>query len=382
MDRSETGKRRSFSRYRVYKLFFFLMLIGGLFSCHVARYVYWNFADVKDYQKFPADTIHSDGSQGYLFTKQQDVDFPLPVSYMDDENPDLETFLGNNNTTAFSVIRNDSILSEYFFGRYNSTSILPSFSVAKVYVSTLVGIAFEEGDIKSLRQTVTDYLDGFKHSGFDKITIEDLLNMQSGIKFSEGYYNPFGEMARFYYGKNLKHYVYHLKTERPPGETYEYQSANTQILAMILEKATGKSLPVYLEEKIWKPLPMHYNASWNYDSRAHHNTKAFCCINARLYDYARFAKLFLNDGRWKGQQIIPSSWVGRILNAQPAFTDDSGYPYCFHWRVMENGAIFAKGILGQYIYIRPDKNIIILRFGEKSGNVEWPRLFNAIADQL
>lgn len=382
MDKGETDRRISFSRYRIYKLFFFLMLIGGLFSCHVARYVYWNFADVKDYQKFPADTIHSDGSQEYLFTKRQDVDIPLPARYRDDENPDLKTFLGNDKTTAFSVIRNDSILFECFFRKYDPASVLPSFSVAKVFVSTLVGIALEEGHIKSLHQTITDYLDGFEHSGFDKITIEDLLNMQSGIKFSEGYYNPFGEMARFYYGRNLEHYVYQLKTERPPGETYKYQSANTQILAMILEKATGKSLPVYLEEKIWKSLPMQYNASWNYDSKKHHNTKAFCCINARLHDYARFAKLFLNDGRWKDQQIIPSSWVERILNAQPKFSDDSGYPYYFHWRVMGNGAIFAKGILGQYIYIRPDKNIIILRFGKKSGKVEWPVFFNDITDRL
>lgn len=364
-----------------YKLFFIVMFCG-ITSCHVGRYFYWNYAGINDYKKFPSEEIQK-GSTDYSFPESnENVRIKLHEFFKEDNIKTFDDFLERKKTVAFMILRNDSIIFEKYFDGYDRQSILPSFSIAKSYVSSLIAIATEEGNIQSIDQPVTDFLTEFKHPGFSKITIRDLLNMQSGIKFNEGYYNPFGEMAKFYYGQNLKKYVLNLKTECEPGKEYKYQSCNTQILAMILEKATGKSLPEYLEEKIWKKTPMNYDASWNLDSKKHRNPKAFCCLNARLTDFALFGQLILKNGNWQGKQIIPEEWLLEIKNAKPGFTDAAGYPYYRHWRTLENGTLFAKGILGQYIYIDTLSNTVILRFGKKSADVDWPLLFKEVIQQL
>lgn len=353
-----------------------------MISCHIGRYFYWNYADINDYKKFPAAEIQK-GNNGYEFKKsQENINISLPDKFKEKKINTFKEFLEKNKTVSFMIIRNDTIIYENYFDGYNKQNILPAFSISKSFVSSLIAIAVDEGYIESIDQPVTDYITNFKNPGFSRITLRHLLNMESGIKFNEGYSNPFGEMAKFYYGKNLKKYVLKLKTEKEPGNEYEYRSGNTQILAMVLEKATGKTLAEYLEEKIWKKLPMNYNASWNYDSKKHKNIKAFCCINARITDFAIFGKLILNNGKWEDKQIIPAQWLIDIKNAKPKYTDDAGYPYYMHWRVMKNGSLFAKGILGQYIYINTSKNLIILHFGKKAGDVDWPYLFELISGKL
>ncbi len=367
---------------RTINLIILLSMALVMISCHIGRYFYWNYADINDYKKFPSAEIKKEKSR-YEFNKSpENIKISLPEKFKEKKINTLKTFLEKNKTVSFMIIRNDTIIYENYFNGYNRQNILPAFSIAKSFVSSLIAIAVDEGYIKSIDQPVTDYITNFKNPGFSRITLLHLLNMESGIKFNEGYSNPFGEMAKFYYGKNLKKYVLNLKTEKEPGTEYEYQSGNTQILAMVLEKATGKTLAEYLEEKIWKELPMNYNASWNYDSKKHKNIKAFCCINARITDFAIFGKLILNNGKWEEKQIIPAQWFIDIKNTKPKYTDDTGYPYYMHWRVVDKGTLFAKGILGQYIYIDTSKNLIILRFGKKAGDVDWPELFESISGKL
>jgi CubicO group peptidase (beta-lactamase class C family) len=259
---------------------------------------------------------------------------------------------------------------------------MPSFSVSKSVVAALTGIAISEGYIESVKDPVTKYLDIFKHPGFDKITIEDCLNMRSGIRFNEGYYNPFGEVAKFYYGRNLERYVAGLRVKELPDLNYEYIGANTQILGFIIEKTTGKRLSEYLQEKIWKPMGAEYSASWNYDSKKHQNIKAFCCLNGRLRDFAKFGRLFLDNGKLFDPPIVPPEWINATFTIDKDSRDSQNYPYSYHWRVMDNGALFAKGILGQFLYVNPNKNIVMVRFGRKASYVIWPELFNHLAEEL
>lgn len=357
-------------------------MLSGITSCHVGRYFYWNYADINDYKKFPLATIKK-GDTDFIFPERKaNVKINTPEGFKENEMESFDNWLKEKKTVAFLILRNDSIIFEKYFDGFDRQSILPSFSIAKSFISTMIAIALDEGVIQSIDQPVTEFIKEFKNPGFSKITIRDLLNMQSGIKFNEGYYNPFGEMAKFYYGRNLKKYVLNLKVEDEPGTTYEYQSCNTQILAMIIEMATGRTLPEYMEEKLWKKIPMQYDASWNLDSKKHKNPKAFCCLNARISDFALFGQLVLNNGNWQGNQIIPQKWLTNIKTAHPEFTDASGYPYYFHWRTLENGSVFAKGILGQYIYIDTSNDIVILRFGKKSAHLDWPLLFQKIIKQL
>ena len=152
----------------------------------------------------------------------------------------LEDFLESNHTKAFLIIRNDTIIYEKYFGGFDHTTIFPGFSITKSFLSAMVGIAIEENYIKSIYQPVTDFLPELKDKKFKKVTIEDLLNMRSGIRFVEGYSNPFGGMAKFYYGRNLRKYTLKLKIESEPGKEYKYQSANSQLLAMVVEKSHRK----------------------------------------------------------------------------------------------------------------------------------------------
>jgi CubicO group peptidase (beta-lactamase class C family) len=246
----------------------------------------------------------------------------------------------------------------------------------------MVGIAIEEGYIKSISQPVTDYLPELKDKSFQKITIKDLLEMRSGIRFVENYSNPFGGMAKFYYGRNLRKYTLKLKVESEPGKEYKYQSANFQLLSMLVEKATGKKISEYLEEKIWKPAGMEFDGSWNVDSKKYRKNKGFCCINARSVDFARFGQLYLNRGKMNDIQVIPENWIEESLLVRNDSRDSQGFPYTYSWRVLENGDFFAKGILGEFIYISPEKKMVIIRIGDKSGDLVWPDLFRGIINQL
>ncbi len=364
----------------------YLLLVPLLFffsSCHIVRYVYWNYANIDDYKKFPVDTLSNAPPSFHFYTNPNLYRLTLPTKFHTTcDTCSLDDYLIKQNTLAFLVVRNDTLIYEKYFKGYSREAIFPSFSVTKSYVSALVGIAIDEGYIKSIDQPVTDFIPELKSRGFQKVTIKDLLEMRSGIKFSENYINPFGKIAKFYYGLDLKKYTLHLKAVSEPGMTYNYQSANAQILAMVLERATGKRISDYLEEKIWKPLGMEFDGSWSLDSKKHRDVKAFCCINGRAVDFAKFGRLYLNDGQWENKEIIPVRWIRESLTVYNDSRDIQGYPYTYFWRVTEEHDFFAKGLLGQYIYVSPKKNTIIVRIGAKAGNINWPELFKGIVEEL
>ena len=363
--------------------FLSVLLMVMLSSCHVARFFYYNFADMRDYKKFPSQKIDKP-SIPFLFTEAtRKLDPNIPQGFNKKNYRTLEQFLEKEKTLSFLIIRNDSVIYENYFHHYDSASILPSFSMAKSFVSALIGIAISESSIKSVHQPITDFIPELKNNpGFDKITLEHLLNMRSGIEFNEGYDNPFADMPKYYYGLNLKKYILKLKVKSAPDLQYEYISVNSLLLGIAIERATGKKLSAYLEEKIWKPLGMEYPASWSVDSRKHQTVKAFCCINARARDFARFGRLYLNNGNWNGKQIVPEVWVKQSMHIVNDSHDSQGYPYSYQWRVTKNGDFFAKGILGQYIFVDPQKKVIIVRMGNGNANIAWPYFFEALLQQL
>ena len=367
------------------KPLFFLSLFVLLFflpSCHIVRYVWWNYADADDYRKFPADTVRNGTNYLTLKKTADNFRFSLPDTYRSKEVNALEDLLASKKTLAFLVLRNDSLVYEKYFKGTDRKSLLASFSVTKSFVAALTGIAVQEGAIKSIHQTVAEFLPEMHDPAFSKVTLEDLLTMRSGIRFNEGYKSPFSEMAKFYYGKNLRRYTLKLRVSREAGKTYEYQSGNVQILAMVLERATGKKLAEYLEEKLWKPAGMEFPATWNTDSRRHDEIKAFCCLNARAVDFARLGELFLDHGKSGGQAVIPPSWIDQTLNLETNSRDSQGYPYSYLWRVTKEKNYFAKGILGQFIFVNPKKHLVFVRLGEEAGDVVWPELFRVLSLQL
>jgi CubicO group peptidase (beta-lactamase class C family) len=351
-------------------------------SCHVVRYVFWNTADITDHKKFPSVGISAPPDKYVIPHSLEPVVPDLPSAFNEEGKfQTFNEFLEENKTVSFLIIKDGKIVFENYFDGYTSESVLPSFSISKSIISALLGIAIDEGCIKSVHQPITDFLPELDSSTYGKITIEHLLNMRSGLKFNEGYFNPFGDVAKFYYGKNVEKYTFKTKIKDPPDQYYEYISVNTQFLTYILERATGTKCNVCLQDKIWKKAGMEYDASWNVDSKKYQSIKGFCCINASIYDYAKFGMIYLNNGELNGVRIISEDWIDQSIRKTNGSLDSQNYPYHYGWRVKKDGAYFAKGILGQYIYVDPGKNVIILRFGKKEKKIIWAELFEQICSQ-
>lgn len=368
---------------RALQIFCLLLLIVLFQACHVGRFFYWNFADINDHKKFPSVSIPTSPHPFYFYPAQKPLQPILPALFhYAGETTDFDHFLKKHKTLAFLVIRNDTLIYERYFNGQQQNTPLPAFSISKSVVSALVGIAIDQGSIESVHQPLSDFLPELTDSAFRHITLEHLLNMRSGIRFKESYYNPFGDMARYYYGRNLKKYLTRLKVEMEPDRIYNYQSVNTLLLAQVLEIACDRPIETLLSETIWQKCGMRYPSSWSIDSRQHHTVKAFCCLNVSPIDLAKFGRLYLEQGLWNGQQVIPKEWVRQSTREMNFSRDIHGYGYTYQWRIQQNGAYFAKGLLGQYIWILPQKNIVIVRMGKKSGGINWAAFATALSQKL
>lgn len=355
-----------------------------LSSCYLGRMAVYNVADINDYKKSPQLPVHK-GPDVFTFfqaPRALNADWFSSKFIDSDKISDFASLFEETKTTSFLIIKNDSIIYEEYFGKYNDSSVFTSFSVNKSFVSALIGIAISEGRISSVNDPITKYLPIFKNDGFDKITIEHLLNMESGIDFDENYFNPFAEIGKYYYGKNLRAKVAKLKVKSEPGKEYNYLSVNTLLLAMILESATGKPLDAYYQEKLWIPLGMEFDATVNIDNNKSRVVKGYCCLNARTRDYAKFGRLYLNHGNWNGAQVVPADWVKTSTTYNQYSKEKQSIYYHYQWRMDNSGNFFAQGLLGQFIFVNPHTHVIIVRTGKKPGPLYWPNLLAYISARV
>lgn len=365
------------------KLVIYIFIAFSLSSCHFGKMLIYNVADINDYKKFPQVELYK-SEKPYFFKEKLNFNIDT-ISIAEDvleakNSESLGSFLEKNKTTSFLIIKNDTIIYEKYFYNFSDSSIFTSFSVNKSFVSALIGIAIGEGEINSVHDPITKYLNFFKNDGFEKITIEHLLNMRSGIRYRENYFNPFAEVGLYYYGPNSRKYVKNLKIKEEAGENYEYVSVNTLLLAMILEKATGTKIDDYYQRKLWQPLGMEFDASLNIDSKKSNMVKAYCCLNARTRDFARFGCLYLNNGKFNGKQIVPYDWVRETLKMEKEVEPNIFYKY--QWRSDKNKNFWAKGFLGQYIFVNPSKKIVIVRTGKKADKIKWEAVFADISNKI
>jgi CubicO group peptidase (beta-lactamase class C family) len=297
----------------------------------------------------------------------------------------LDLFLRDHKTLAFLIIRNDSLLYQYYDESRTDASIVTSFSVAKAFISALVGIAISEGKIPGTNTSIVSYFPELTNQGFEQVTIDHLLDHTSGIHYKE-IKNHVGGNLEFYWGKDLSRDIFNIHPVFRPGEHFEYSNINTQLLAMILERATGMTVSKYLQEKIWEPIGMESPATWSLSNSGPDGIeKAFCCLNARATDFAKFGRLYLNHGNWNGKQIIPESWIEQSLKSSKE--NGQRLTYHYNWGIgpKKYGSFYAIGLYGQLIYVYPEKNVIIVRFGKADLGYNPPFLFHTflqICDQL
>jgi len=267
-------------------------------------------------------------------------------------------------TIAYVIIKNDSVWYENYYDGYNANSKSNSFSMAKSYVSGLLGKAISDGYIKSLNQPICDFLPNFCEGEAKKITVGDLSSMASGSNWDEAYYSPLSITTRAYFDDDLAKVINSLKIVTTPGQNFKYASGDTQMLAMVLEKATGKPLYGYFEDSFWKPMGSENSTLWQLDSEDHDLVKAYCCITSNAKDFARFGKLYKDHGKWNGKQLLDSTFVAKSLT--PRFRDSPEYGYGW-WLKEQNGKQFfmMRGHLGQYVIVQPEDNLIIVRLGHQ-----------------
>lgn len=288
-------------------------------------------------------------------------------------------YMENLSTTSFLVFRGDSLLFEKYWGEHNKETVSNSFSAAKTFVALLVGIAIDEGKIKSLDEPVGTYIPEYKEGEKGKITVRHLLMMASGLDWQESGSNPLSENAESYYGWDLYGLVTRQKAIEAPGKRFNYQSGNSQLLGFIIEKATGIQLSKYAYQKIWSKIGTEHDAYWSLD-KENGDEKAFCCLYGTSRDFGRLGKLILQEGSWNGKQVVPR-WFMREMVKNPDMTTEEGVPnlrYGLHiWTYLGGSTpvYYCRGILGQYIISIPEKDLVIVRTGSKRNkNYEIPEM--------
>jgi CubicO group peptidase (beta-lactamase class C family) len=302
------------------------------------------------------------------------VALPLPEVYdFDGESRSVRRFLEETDTSGLVVLRDGQIVhEEYALGSSAETHWI-SWSVAKSFVSALVGIAVAEGRIASVRDPVTRYVPELAGSAYDGVAIEDVLEMSSGAAWDEDYGDPTSDITRFgaaiVFGFSQDDFAASLRRDHPPGTYNRYNSTDTQVLGMLLVRVTGMTLAEYTETRLWKPLHMEHDAYWITDERG--MELAFGGLNATLRDYARFGELYRNAGRWHGRQLVPVEWVRRSTHPtkphlQPGRRPDSEniYGYGYQWWLppeSDEDEYSAIGVYNQFVYVNPTRAIVIAK---------------------
>ena len=366
------------------------LVAGGLYGFAVlntsrsglARAIVWRDADVFDYRRFPARSMAASGDPLILQGATEDprlFDSAVPGG-------DLEAFLETSQAAAFIAIRNEEVIYENYFNGYDGDSIVTSFSVAKSYIATLVGIALDKQLITNLDEPVTRYIPELldRDPRFRRITLRDLLTMSSGLRWNEQGL-PWSDDAETYYGTDLRKVAMQdTEIAGPPGKEFVYNPYNTLLLGIVLERATGLPVSEFMEQWLWQPMGAVAEGTWSIDSQGSGFEKMESGLNARAVDMVKIGLLYLNGGALNGNRIVSEQWTTEAT----AFTDqqDPSTRYQYQWWTYsdpELGDWFAaQGNKGQIVAVFPSMDLVLGRFGIEAGDEGLPDLLLEMARTL
>lgn len=355
---------------------------------YVGRLLAWRESDVGDYMNnFPQRELVA-APRPNIFEKASDE---VRVASLFEENLGVESFedfMEETATQAFIVIEDGAIVYEKYFNEAERDTLTTSFSAAKSFVTALVGIAVEQGAIGSIDDPITEYLPELaeRDPRFAEITIKDLMRMAAGMDF-EAFRPTIWDSDDFlttYYPDQRKAALEFTEIIDPSGEYFLYNKYYPQLLGLILERTTGMSVTDYTQERLWNPLGMEYGGSWSLDSEQSGFEKMESGLNARAIDFAKFGQLFLNGGNWDGVQVVSEQWVADSTRVDPSTHNEDYYAvdgqtiygklggyYSYMWWGMLRGEeaydFSARGDHGQFIYVAPSKDLVIVRIGYEWG---------------
>ena len=281
---------------------------------------------------------------------------------------DVDAYMAGQRSAALLVVHDGKLRLERYGLGFDASGRWTSFSVAKSITSTLVGAAIRDGFIRGMDDKVSDYLPEMKGSAYDDVSIRQLLTMTSGVKWNEDYGDPQSDVARFNKhkpedgGDALLSYMRRLPREAPPGTRWNYSTGQTNLVGVLLVRATKKPLTTYLSEKIWVPAGMEQQATWILNRSG--DEISGCCIQAAARDFARFGLFILDGARVGGASIVPEGWLAEATSERTGIRV-RGRGYGYQWWTYADGDFAARGIFGQGIFIDPKRKIVI------ASNANW-----------
>lgn len=294
----------------------------------------------------------------------------LPIGKSIKLDMDISLYMQNQRSAGIVILHNGQVRFEQYGLEFTDTGRWTSFSVAKSFTSTLVGIAIKDGYIKSIDDMVSDYITDLKGSAYDDVSVAQLLTMTSGVKWNEDYEDPNSDVALFNQHvasegmDSTVSYMRMLERQAEPGSKWLYNTGETNLIGVLVSEATGKTLSQYLSEKVWIPFGMQQDASWLLGSTGHEISG--CCVQAAIRDYARMGLFMLEDGKINGVSVLPDGWIASATTKQ-ADINSPGKGYGYQWWTYDDGSFAARGIFGQGIFIDPNRNLVI------ASNSSWPR---------
>ncbi|NII84872.1 serine hydrolase [Pedobacter sp. SG908] len=368
---------------------FFLSLFAlFLWKPYLLNVLKYRTPDAETYKIFPQEVSHKSDS-AFHFVRGAKPRNDLDTLHVQDGNNrliPLKTYLKNGQINAFIVIRNDSVLYERYDKGYCDSTLSTMFSGAKSMISIMIGQALADGSIKSLNDKVTRYIPELKSNpAFEQITLKNLLDMKSGLEFQDALGGIikafFSDEAKYYYTDDMQAQLMKVKLVNKPGTVWVYKSIDPILLGWVLKKASGKSVAKYFESHVWKQIGAEYNSTWGLD-QVNGLTNTASRFQVTAIDLAKIGRLYLNKGRYNGNQVVPENWVNQSINignetpASAKGWQKSAHHYLW-WIPQEgdHGDYAAEGMLGQRLYIDPKTNTIIVQFADHgAGNYPYRKI--------
>ena len=296
----------------------------------------------------------------------------------------IDDYIRSHNVAGLLIIKDGFVIYERYELGNSAESVWMSWSVAKSVTSLLVGAAIQDGYIKNVDEKVSDYLPRLKNSSYDDVTIRNLMQMSSGVQWNEDYADPESDINTIRWDTlSIYEQLRHKRQVDVPGEVFNYNTAETNLVGTLLRAAVGNNLSTYLGTKIWQPFGMEFDAAWNLSEQ---NGGEFggSSLNATLRDYGRIGLFALQDGRLRdGTRVLPEGWMAESVTPSQGL-DRYGYL----WWLRDGGTYAASGIFGQAIHIDPVNNIVIAQHSAREAASlpdDWAfqgAFFEAISDQL
>lgn len=303
-----------------------------------------------------------------------------------------EAFAERTYTNALLILKNDRIVYEKYFNNADASTHFLSMSVAKSITSTLIGMAIVDGAIGSVEDPLVKYVPELKGTGYDGVTIRQALLMRSGVDWDERYdfgkESPMQMLHEAAVVENRIRFVepaFSAKRIHAPGTAFNYSTVETAVLGLMLERAVKEPIEDYMSERFWQPAGMQSAGFWIADGPPGVG-KAIngMGFNAIARDYARFGLMMLRGGKANGTRLLPAAWVSEATvpnNPEPVPESSMGYQYQW-WTLTNSDAYTARGLQGQYVFVDPETNTVIVKLsyfppGEEHASVETEAFLRA-----